>query len=119
VSDSTAIGHGAHAAPVDPHAGGHAEHPPYLRHHFENVEQQADAAGFAMWLFLLTEVMFFGGLFTAYLIYRNWYYPAFVAGSHQLNIFWGTLNTAVLITSSFTMAMGVWRLTRKRVWCCA
>ncbi len=59
-----------------------------------------------MWLFLLTEVMFFGGLFTAYLIYRNWYYPAFVAASHQLNVMWGTPNTAVLISSSFTMAMG-------------
>ena len=108
MSDSTAIAHGAPEH-------GHEEHPPYLRHHFENVEQQADAAGFAMWLFLLTEVMFFGGLFTAYLIYRNWYYPAFVAASHQLNIFWGTLNTAVLITSSFTMAMGVWCAeTRKK-----
>src|SRR4051794_19500109 len=70
--------------------------------------QQVDATSFAMWLFLLTEIMFFGGLFTAYLIYRNWYYPAFVAGSHQLSILWGTLNTGVLITSSFTMAMGVW-----------
>jgi hypothetical protein len=59
---------------------------PPLRNH----EQQADATNFAMWLFLLTEVMFFGGLFTAYLIYRNWYYPAFVAGSHQLNVVWGT-----------------------------
>jgi cytochrome c oxidase subunit 3 len=108
VSDSTAIVNGAHAAPEGSHGGGHGEHPSYLRHHFENVEQQADAAGFAMWLFLLTEVMFFGGMFTAYLIYRNWYYPAFVEASHQLNIFWGTLNTAVLITSSFTMAMGVW-----------
>jgi cytochrome c oxidase subunit 3 len=101
VSDSTAIAH-----PAPDH--GHAEHPSYLRHHFENVEQQADAAGFAMWLFLLTEIMFFGGMFTAYLIYRNWYYPAFVVGSHQLNVVWGTLNTGVLITSSFTMAMGVW-----------
>jgi len=61
-----------------------------------------------MWLFLLTEIMFFGGLFCAYLIFRNWYYPAFVAASHQLNVGWGTANTAVLITSSFTMAMGVW-----------
>jgi cytochrome c oxidase subunit 3 len=104
VSDSTALANNPHAAPEH----GHEEHPPYLRHHFENTAQQADAAGFAMWLFLLTEVMFFGGLFTAYLIYRNWYYPAFVEASHQLNIFWGTLNTAVLITSSFTMAMGVW-----------
>jgi cytochrome c oxidase subunit 3 len=101
MSDSHAIAH-----TTDGNA--HAEHPPYLRHHFESTEQQADAAGFAMWLFLLTEVMFFGGLFTAYLIYRNWYYPAFVAGSHQLNVYWGTLNTVVLILSSFTMAMGVW-----------
>jgi cytochrome c oxidase subunit 3 len=84
------------------------EHPAYQRHHFETVEQQADATNFAMWLFLLTEIMFFGGLFTAYLILRNWYYPAFVAASHQLNVGWGTANTAVLITSSFTMAMGVW-----------
>jgi cytochrome c oxidase subunit 3 len=89
-------------------AEAHHEHPSYQRHHFESVEQQFDATNFAMWLFLLTEVMFFGGLFTAYLIYRNWYYPAFVAASHQLNVMWGTLNTAVLITSSFTMAMGVW-----------
>ena len=59
-----------------------------------------------MWLFLLTEVMFFGGLFTAYLILRNWYYPAFVEGSHQLSIGWGTANTAVLITSSFTHGHG-------------
>jgi cytochrome c oxidase subunit 3 len=85
-----------------------AEHPAYLRHHFNTAAQQADAAGFAMWLFLLTEVMFFGGLFTAYLIYRNWYYTAFVSASHQLNVIWGTTNTVVLILSSFTMAMGVW-----------
>jgi cytochrome c oxidase subunit 3 len=86
----------------------HSKPPSYLRHHFQSVEQQADASNFAMWLFLLTEVMFFGGLFTAYLIYRNWYFPAFVAGSHQLNVVLGTLNTVVLILSSFTMAMGVW-----------
>ena len=93
----------------------HEEHPAYLRHHFNSAEQQADAAGFAMWLFLLTEVMFFGGLFTAYLIYRNWYYPAFVTGSHQLNVVWGATNTVVLIFSSFTMAMGVWcAQTRRR-----
>jgi len=92
----------------------HAEHPSYLRHHFNSVEQQADTTHFAMWLFLLTEVMFFGGLFTAYLIYRNWYYPAFVSGSHQLNVVWGTTNTVVLIFSSFTMAMGVWCAETRR-----
>jgi cytochrome c oxidase subunit 3 len=92
--------------PVHGH-GEHAAHPPYLRHHFASVEQQRETASFGMWLFLLTEIMFFGGMFAAYLIYRNWYYPAFVAGSHQLSIFLGTFNTVVLICSSFTMAMGV------------
>jgi cytochrome c oxidase subunit 3 len=94
--------------------GAHREHLPYQRHHFETYAQQNDATNFAMWLFLLTEIMFFGGLFTAYLIYRNWYYPAFVEASHQLQIFWGTANTAVLITSSFTMAMGVWSAEMKK-----
>jgi cytochrome c oxidase subunit 3 len=95
-------------------AHGDAEHPPYLRHHFASLEQQEETASFGMWLFLLTEIMFFGGLFTAYLIYRNWYYPAFVAASHTLNIFEGSLNTLVLISSSFTMAMGVWCAETKR-----
>ena len=106
--DSQAIVHGAEETVS------HQEHPDYLRHHFESVEQQADATNFAMWIFLLTEIMFFSGLFTAYLIYRNWYYPAFVAGSHQLSIVLGTANTAVLITSSFTMAMGVWCAETRR-----
>jgi cytochrome c oxidase subunit III len=92
----------------------HHEHPSYQRHHFETVGQQFDATNFAMWLFLLTEIMFFGGLFTAYLILRNWYYPAFVEGSHQLSIFWGTANTTVLIISSFTMAMSVWCAQMRR-----
>jgi cytochrome c oxidase subunit III len=109
VSDSTAIANGAAAGQTHGH-----DHPAYQRHHFETMGQQNDATNFAMWLFLLTEIMFFGGLFTAYLIYRNWYYPAFVAASHQLNVFWGTLNTLVLITSSFTMAMGVWCAETRR-----
>jgi cytochrome c oxidase subunit 3 len=112
VSDNTAIANGA-PADAAPGVPEHA-HPPYQRHHFESMGQQVDATSFAMWLFLLTEIMFFGGLFTAYLIYRNWYYPAFVAGSHQLSILWGTANTAVLITSSFTMAMGVWSAEMRR-----
>ena len=107
VTDNRVVVHGAEER-------AHHEHLPYQRHHFETYAQQNDATNFAMWLFLLTEVMFFGGLFTAYLIYRNWYYPAFVQASHQLNIFWGTANTAVLITSSFTMAMGVWCAEMKK-----
>ena len=94
--------------------GAHHEHLPYQRHHFETIAQQNDATNFAMWLFLLTEIMFFGGLFTAYLIYRNWYYPAFVSASHQLSIPLGGVNTLLLICSSFTMAMGVWSAEMKK-----
>jgi cytochrome c oxidase subunit III len=111
VPDSPAVATGAMAEDGQTHP---EEHPAYQRHHFETVEQQSDATNFAMWLFLLTEVMFFGGLFTAYLVMRNWYYRAFVEGSHQLSIFWGTANTAVLILSSFTMAMAVWSAETRR-----
>ncbi len=107
MSDSTAV---IQAAPAE----SQHEHPAYQRHHFESIDQQFEATNFAMWLFLLTEVMFFGGLFTAYLVMRNWYYPAFVEASHQLNIGWGTANTGVLILSSFTMAMGVWNAQMRR-----
>jgi cytochrome c oxidase subunit 3 len=81
---------------------------PQHRHHFETVEQQREAGSFGMWLFLLTEIMFFGGLFFAYLLYRNWYYPAFAAASNQLNVPLGAVNTVFLISSGFFMALGVW-----------
>ena len=81
---------------------------PQHRHHFETPEQQREAGTFGMWLFLLTEIMFFGGLFFAYLLYRNWYHDAFVAASNQLSIPLGATNTAVLIGSGFFMALGVW-----------
>jgi cytochrome c oxidase subunit 3 len=60
-----------------------------------------------MWVFLATEVMFFGGMFCAYLIYRYWYFNEFAAGSRSLDIWLGTINTAVLICSSLTVALGV------------
>jgi len=78
-----------------------------LAHHFETLEQQSSAATFGMWAFLVQEVMFFGGLFTTYLVYRGLYPDAFFEGSHHLPIAWGTLNTAVLIGSSLTMALAV------------
>lgn len=88
---------------------------PQHRHHFETEEQQREAGTFGMWLFLLTEIMFFGGMFFAYLLYRNWYYDAFVVGSNQLSIPLGGTNTAVLITSGFFMALAVWAAeVRKR-----
>ena len=60
-----------------------------------------------MWIFLSTEIMFFGGMFLAYTIYRTQDEAAFAAASHQLDLFWGTVNTAVLLTSSLTMALAV------------
>ncbi len=81
---------------------------PQHRHHFETEQQQREAGTFGMWLFLLTEIMFFGGLFFAYLLYRNWYHDAFVAASNQLSIKLGAINTAVLIGSGYFMALGVW-----------
>jgi cytochrome c oxidase subunit III len=85
-----------------------SEHHPALAHQFDSMAQQQDASTFGMWVFLLTEIMMFGGLFAAYLIYRIKYYHAFVAGSSSISVSWGFANTLVLIGSSFTMAMSVW-----------
>ena len=82
-------------------------HNPALQHHFADMEQQKNASELGMWLFLGTEIMFFGGMFLAYLIYRLNYYNEFAAGSKSLDIYLGTANTAVLICSSLTVAMGV------------
>ncbi|MDT5295851.1 MAG: cytochrome c oxidase subunit [Acidobacteriota bacterium] len=79
-----------------------------LAHHFDNLEQQREAGTLGMWVFIAQEVMFFGGLFLAYLIYRMKYPNAFLAASNHLNWKIGTFNTAVLITSSLTMALAVW-----------
>ena len=87
-------------------AHGH-EHHPRLQHHFDSLEQQLYASTFGMWVFLVTEVLFFGGLFMAYILYRIWYPDMFVAASHHLSIPLGTFNTAVLIGSSLTMAYAV------------
>jgi cytochrome c oxidase subunit 3 len=80
---------------------------PELRHHFADVVQQRNAASLGMWWFLGTEIMFFGGMFCGYLIYRRAYFPEFAAGSRSLSLFWGTANTAVLICSSLTVALAV------------
>ena len=87
----------------------HAAHPqhPALAHHFDNLDQQQEASSLGMWVFLLTEILFFGALFMVYTIYRMWYPEAFAASSHHLDIPLGTINTAVLIGSSLTMALAV------------
>ena len=85
----------------------HDVHPSALAHQFDDLEQQRDAATLGMWAFLVTEMLFFGGLFLVYTTYRSWYPGAFAAGSHELIIWAGTTNTVVLITSSLTMALAV------------
>lgn len=84
-----------------------AEPPAALAHHFDDSAQQYEAATLGIWVFLLTEIMFFGGLFTGYAVYRAAYAEAFAAGSHHLDIVLGSINTAVLISSSLTMALAV------------
>jgi cytochrome c oxidase subunit 3 len=83
-------------------------HHPFLQHHFEDLGQQHDASTLGMWMFLATEILFFGGLFCTYAIYRVMYYGAWSAGAHHQNWIIGTANTAVLIASSLTMALAVW-----------
>jgi cytochrome c oxidase subunit 3 len=78
-----------------------------LKHHFADLEQQKATSTFGMWLFLVTEIMFFGGMFAVYLVYRISYFDAWVAGSQTMEIKLGAINTAVLICSSLTMVMAV------------
>jgi cytochrome c oxidase subunit III len=87
-------GHGAH-------------HHRALAHQFDSLDQQKESSTLGMWLFLVTEIMFFGGLFTAYTIYRMLYPQAFLLASNELDVTWGGINTAVLICSSLTMALAI------------
>jgi len=78
-----------------------------LRVQFDTAEQQKDASQLGMWIFLITEIMFFGGMFACYTVYRNWYPEVFAIASSSLNAVLGAVNTGVLLLSSFTMVMAV------------
>lgn len=100
--------HGAEQ-PGHDHDAGHSHSAyPFVAHHFETPAQQFDAGKCGMWLFLVTEVLFFSGLFCAYAVYRRTHPDIFVVGSRFLDVKMGAINTVVLIASSFTMAAGVW-----------
>ena len=86
----------------------HSVHSPALVHQFETEEQQRQAGSLGMWVFLATEIMFFGGLFTSYIVYRALHLEAFIQGSHFLDVTFGATNTAVLICSSLTMALAIY-----------
>ena len=100
---SEAVAH----AHVHTDAHGHAAHHPRLQHHFETMAQQKEASTLGMWVFIAQEIMFFGGMFAAYMIYRLWYYDGCVAASRELDLVLGGINTAVLIGSSLTVALAV------------
>ncbi len=84
-----------------------AVHPPGVAHHFVDADQQRETGNLGMWVFLVTEIMFFGGVFCGYTIYRSLYLPAFEAGSRLLDVRLGATNTAILIASSLTTALAV------------
>jgi cytochrome c oxidase subunit 3 len=94
--------------PPAPHdADDHHDHPPWLAHHFDTPQQQFTSAKLGMWAFLLTEILFFSGLFCAYAVYRRNYPEVFYDGHHFLNTTLGAINTVVLLFSSLTMALAV------------
>ena len=90
-------------------AAHHSAHPPGFAHQFETVDQQRDAGTLGMWVFLMTEIMFFGGMFGAYTIYRSLHLAAFETGSRLLEVQFGATNTVVLIVSSLTMTISARR----------
>jgi cytochrome c oxidase subunit 3 len=91
------------------HADTHEKaHAPGLQHQFEDMKQQEESVSIGMWMFLVQEIMFFGGMFTAYLVFRTKYPMAFAVGSNHLDVVMGFVNTLVLIVSSLTMALTVY-----------
>jgi cytochrome c oxidase subunit 3 len=86
----------------------HAHGPAELQHQFDDLDQQREASTFGMWVFLCTEILFFGGLFTTYVVYRQRFHGVFAQASHDLNVTLGFTNTLVLICSSLTMALSIW-----------
>ena len=102
------------ADPLSEHgpSAGHAQDPehaqnPFLAHHFDTPRHQFEAGKLGIWIFLITEILFFGGLFCAYAIYRSLHPQVFVYAHYYLDTFWGAVNTGVLILSSLTAAWAV------------
>lgn len=95
------------AIAVDEHHEHEHDHPSWLAHHFDDAEQQFDAGKLGMWLFLVTEVLFFSGMFCAYAMYRSLHPEIYEFASQFLNAKLGAINTGVLLFSSLTMAWAV------------
>ncbi|RMH73827.1 MAG: cytochrome c oxidase subunit 3 family protein [Gemmatimonadetes bacterium] len=89
-----------------------ASHPEYLAHHFSDIEQQKESAKLGMWIFLATEILTFGGLFCAYAVFRAWFPEMFHDAHKVLDLRLGTINTIVLIASSFTVVYAIYCIQR-------
>jgi cytochrome c oxidase subunit 3 len=96
-----------HGQPQIPYHDSAELHAAHVAHQFDDAEQQKEAVTLGMWLFLAQEVMFFGGMFLGYTVYRSMYYGPLAEASHHLDIWLGALNTGVLLCSSLTMALAV------------
>jgi cytochrome c oxidase subunit 3 len=79
----------------------------HVAHHFDSAVTQFDSGRMGVWIFLVTEILFFGGMFCAFAVFRSWYFDAFKEAHHHLDKVMGGINTIVLICSSLTMALGV------------
>jgi cytochrome c oxidase subunit 3 len=97
-----------------PHGDGDGHAVQVIFPQYEDIDQQNESYLVGMWTFLVTEIMFFGALFLAYSLYRVLYFDAYLDAHQFLNVIWGTLNTGVLLTSSFSMATAVWAAQQGR-----
>jgi cytochrome c oxidase subunit 3 len=88
------------------HAAGAHEH--HHSHHFDSAEHEYNSDKEGLWLFMVTEILMFGGLFVAYTIFHSLYPEMFAEGASHLDWHLGFINTLVLITSSLTMALGIY-----------
>lgn len=98
-----------------------SDRPAALHEPWPSLARQREGVSFGVWVFLASEILFFGGLFLAYTVYRNLYPEAFQLAARETDIVYGTLNTAILMTSSLTMAVAVRAadagVRRMTVWC--
>src|SRR5262245_22547893 len=94
-------------AHAEPHADDKLSPGFHVAHHFDSATQQFDSARMGVWIFLVTEILFFGGMFCSFAVFRTWYFDAFKEAHHHLDKVMGAINTIVLICSSLTMALGV------------
>ena len=90
-----------------------------LREQFATPQQQREVATLGMWIFIVTELMLFGGMFAAFAVFRRWYPAGFTKGSSEMELVMGAVNTAVLICSSFTMSLSEYAIARGKANRCA